>query len=57
MTGRRRPGGRPPRYFSYLDDQSQWQAGERVSGCYAMVSTTHMVRASLRGLGTGPLPY
>ncbi|WP_432828432.1 septum formation family protein [Dactylosporangium sp. CA-092794] len=44
-------------YYTWLDDQTQWQAGHRVSTCYAMVAATHKVRASLKGLGTGPLPY
>jgi hypothetical protein len=43
--------------FTYLDDEPDWQAGEHVSICYAMVSTTHMVRATLKGLGSSPLPY
>src|SRR5512133_2345030 len=42
--------------FTYLDDEPDWQAGEHVSICYAMVSTTHMVRATLKGLGSRPLP-
>ncbi len=44
-------------HFTWLDDQSEWQAGERVSLCYAMVSATHKVRGSLKGVGAGPLPY
>jgi hypothetical protein len=43
--------------FTYLDDETEWQAGEHFSICYAMVSTTHLVRATLKGLGSGPLPY
>lgn len=40
-----------------LDDETEWPAGEHFNLCYAMVSTTHMVRATLKGLGSGPLPY
>jgi hypothetical protein len=42
--------------FTYLDDEADWQAGEHVRICYAMVSTTHMVRATLEGLGARPPP-
>ncbi|MER7278685.1 septum formation family protein [Dactylosporangium sp. NPDC000244] len=43
--------------FTYLDDQSEWQAGERSHLCYATVAQSHKIRASIKGLGTGPLPY
>jgi len=42
--------------ITYLDDQSEWQAGERSNLCYATVPQGHKVHASIRGLGTAPLP-
>ncbi|WP_238010548.1 septum formation family protein [Dactylosporangium sp. AC04546] len=44
-------------HFTWLDDENEWQAGERTSLCYAIVSASHQVRASLKGVGAGPLPY
>ncbi|MEV6930296.1 septum formation family protein [Dactylosporangium sp. NPDC051485] len=43
--------------LTYLDDQSEWQAGERSNLCYATVSQSHKVRASIKDLRSGPLPY
>ncbi|WP_433618336.1 septum formation family protein [Dactylosporangium sp. CA-139114] len=43
--------------FTYLDNEMEWQAGERTSLCYATVSQGHKVRASVKGLGSGPLQY
>ncbi|MGI5242717.1 septum formation family protein [Dactylosporangium sp. CA-139066] len=43
-------------YYTYLDDETQWFAGDRTSGCYAMVPTKHLVKASIKGLGGGKLP-
>ncbi|MEV8513656.1 septum formation family protein [Dactylosporangium sp. NPDC051484] len=42
--------------FTHLDDETEWLAGEHVSICYAVVASTHPVRGSLKGIGTGPLP-
>ncbi|UWZ39261.1 septum formation family protein [Dactylosporangium roseum] len=44
-------------HFTWLDDQSEWQAGERASLCYVTVPMAHKVRGSLKGVGAGPLPY
>jgi hypothetical protein len=37
-------------------DKLQWESGDRHQRCFALLSPGKKVRASIKGLGTKPLP-